>query len=186
MTQFIKAGFLTIFMLLSFPAFAQSDHRPVDYMSEFRRKINLSDFHFVTPQDRQSGFDAYKGSWVLVNLWATWCPPCISELKTFEDLDFITPDEDFKVLALSVDQQRKGQLLKKFLEDIEVYELDFAYDPLNNALRVFKYRGLPTTFLIDPELNVRAYYEGVADWSHPDTIKAIYAIIKPEGELDTE
>lgn len=153
------------------------EHPAVSEFKPYGKDVSVAGVPIKNKFGQQYRLGEHKGSWVLVNLWATWCPPCVQELPTIEELDFLTSDEDFKVLAISVDRYRNGTQLQDFLNDIGVFELEFAYDSSNQLLTFLQYRGLPTTYIISPDSKVHGIYEGVANWSDPQTIEAIKAVL---------
>jgi len=109
-----------------------------------------------------------KGQVVVVNLWATWCAPCVKEMPTLARLQGAYAGQPLQVLAISLD---KGQpdidKAKAFIADKPPlkfyhgdYSLAFSVDPPTE--------GLPTTILYDRSGRERARLTGGADWSTPD------------------
>lgn len=106
----------------------------------------------------------FKGRVVLLNLWATWCAPCVEEMPSLDRLQARLGDGEFTVLALSLDRQGRDAVAP-FLEKLGVGNLTAYLDTKNSAMRALGIRGLPTTILIDREGREVGRIEGAADWN---------------------
>ena len=108
-----------------------------------------------------------KGKIVLLNFWATWCPPCVEEMPSLVALQGKMKDK-VTVLAISVDVDEGAY--KKFLKDHGV-DLLTVRDPdekSNTLYGTFKY---PETYVIDRDGVVRRKFIGPVDWTSPDIIQ---------------
>lgn len=111
----------------------------------------------------------HAGKVVVLNFWATWCAPCVRELPSLDRLAAALPRENFAVLALSTDRggdKKAGP----FLEKLEIERLAADLDPKSALARALGLRGLPTTFVIDPDGKVVAKLEGIAEWDSPEFV----------------
>jgi thiol-disulfide isomerase/thioredoxin len=120
----------------------------------------------------------FKGKAVLVNLWATWCAPCVQEMPTLAKLAQTNAGQPLVVVPISLDSAEDGANAQAFIAkrpplpfyaDTK-YALPFAFKP--------SVASLPTTLLIDPAGNVRGRVSAGADWSGPDAKRVIEAIEK--------
>lgn len=105
--------------------------------------------------------DFLKGKVVLVNFWATWCPPCIKELPTIQKLWSSLDRSKFEVVAVNVGE--KPATVQKFLDNFDP-NLEFAI-VLDTELEVYKswgVRPVPTTYFVDRENNRR--YKGLGEF----------------------
>lgn len=101
----------------------------------------------VMLDDRPVALDAYLGRPVVVNLWATWCPPCRREMPVFEQAQSLYP----QVAFVMVNQGERAPVIQSFLER-EGLALDHVLrDPASDTMRVMGARGLPTTLFFDSE-----------------------------------
>jgi thiol-disulfide isomerase/thioredoxin len=113
----------------------------------------------------------FRGHWLLVNLWATWCAPCVREMPSLDRLQ-ARLGERIRVLAISED--RKGpEVVDPFLGSLDLKAMTIYLDPAAHAQQAFGIRGLPTSFLIDPEGALRGKLEGAAEWDSPQMLALI-------------
>jgi len=110
--------------------------------------------------------DALRGRLTLLNVWATWCAPCVKEMPALERLQSQLGGPGFAVVALSVDRGGAHQV-KPFLEKAGLSRLTIALDQPGAAMQALELRGLPTTLLLDAEGREVARFEGAAEWDAP-------------------
>jgi thiol-disulfide isomerase/thioredoxin len=110
----------------------------------------------------------FKGRYVLLNLWATWCAPCVSELPALARLKERVPG--LAVLAVDVWKSDKPAQVQSFLKTHDAAALGTLTDKDVTLERSFGAYGLPMTVLIDPKGNVVAKAEGAAKWDAPDAV----------------
>ncbi len=123
-------------------------------------QIHVKDFNW-TLQDRDGkmiNMASFKGQVIVVNLWATWCPPCVAEMPSFQKL---YNDYGHKVVFLFIanDEPEKVErfLAKNGYELPVFFQISMAPEEMNS-------NALPTTYMIDSEGNIVASKTGAADW----------------------
>jgi len=118
-----------------------------------------------------------KGRVVLINFWATWCPPCRREMPSMERLTQQLKGEAFSVLAVNVGES---------VNDIELFtsqlDADLSFpillDRSSQSMQAWKISGLPTTYLVDKKGRVVAGAIGGREFDHPDVVRAIRTVLK--------
>ena len=106
----------------------------------------------------------YAGEVVLLNIWATWCPPCREEMTSIERLHRAFGPRGLRVLAVSIDGKGDEQAIRNFVRE---YGLTFAilHDPEGDIQRIYRTTGVPETFVIARDGIIRKKVIGDADWS---------------------
>jgi thiol-disulfide isomerase/thioredoxin len=133
---------------------------------ELAPPLPVPEASFYTSNGKKINLNMFKGAWLLVNFWATWCAPCISELPSLYNLKQNKSSSKFKILLVSID--RAGpKVYKPFLKKLGLSQLKSASDPKANLMRALKISGIPTTLLIDPKSYIVGMYTGDAKWDHP-------------------
>jgi thiol-disulfide isomerase/thioredoxin len=121
---------------------------------------------FMTPDGAPHRLDEFKGRAMVVNLWATWCAPCVSEMPALEALSKALAPQDIAVLPLSSD--RGGvDVVQAWYQQHGITGLPVLLDPKGALVRAFNAKGIPTTVIIGQSGLVVARLEGVADWAAP-------------------
>ncbi len=117
----------------------------------------------------------YRGKYILLNFWATWCAPCRKEMPQLAELQSEFGGDDFEVLTIATGRNSPTGI-KKFFEEIGVDNLPRHQDPRQSLAGQMAIFGLPITVLIDPEGREVARLRGDADWAS-DNAKAIIATV---------
>ena len=117
---------------------------------------SAAEFSFIDTQGETQSLARYKGRWVLLNLWATWCSPCLAEMPALETLS--KSRKDLIVLGLAIDGQSEARV-KEFAEKLHVTYPVIAGTA--ESAKPFKTRGYPTSFLFDTAGNRVFAKEGV-------------------------
>jgi thiol-disulfide isomerase/thioredoxin len=113
---------------------------------------------------------ALRGRMVLVNFWATWCAPCITEMPSLVRLQ--AKLGDLAVLAVSEDR-RGAELVEPFLAKYQLTGLKTFLDPKNAVGHAFGVEGLPTSILIGRDGRIVGELQGAAEWDSPAMLKLI-------------
>jgi thiol-disulfide isomerase/thioredoxin len=118
----------------------------------------------------------FLGHGMVVNLWATWCVPCVAELPALASLARTLAPDDIAVMPLSSD---RGGLAKvqAFFDERGISGLPILLDPKGAAGQAWGARGIPTTLIIDRQGRERARAEGAADWASPGAAEVIRKLV---------
>ena len=117
-----------------------------------------------------------KGNVVLVNFWATWCPPCREEIPSMAALNRIMSGRPFRMLAISVDQGGKGAVEDYFKRSGT--SLPALLDSDEKVGKLYGITGVPETFVIDKRGVIIKKVIGPLDWSHPEVVNFLIEAMK--------
>ncbi|SIQ60758.1 MULTISPECIES: TlpA disulfide reductase family protein [unclassified Bosea (in: a-proteobacteria)] len=132
---------------------------------------------FTGPDGQPMTLAALKGKTLLVNLWATWCAPCLKEMPALDALQKAMGGPDFAVVAINIDTRNLDKP-KAWLAENKVTALPFYGDPQAatfQALRAaHKVEGMPVSIIVDRQGCELGILQGPADWASADS-KALMA-----------
>lgn len=129
---------------------------------------------FVDASGSRTHLAAMRGKVVLLNIWATWCPPCRKEMPSLDRLQGRLGGPGFEVVALSIDKGAGGlPAVKAFYAALGLPNLRVYNDPDGEAGFRIGAPGVPTTLLLDREGREIGRVSGAADWDGPEAIALI-------------
>lgn len=121
-----------------------------------------------------------RGRVVVLNVWATWCAPCIREMPALQRLHERLEDRGLSIVAVSVDAAGPGagdDVVRAFVDE---YGLTFTVlrDASGRIEDAFRVAGLPTTFVIDRDGRIRSKVLGARDWDDPALASEIESLLE--------
>ncbi|MGB0683957.1 MAG: TlpA family protein disulfide reductase [Magnetovibrionaceae bacterium] len=120
--------------------------------------------------------DAFTGQVLLLNLWATWCGPCVAELPSLQRLQAMRGGKDFQVLAVATDRAG-ARKVKPFVKRLGLDDLLVLLEPTGDMMRAFGTNLLPTTLFVDRFGSILGGIQGATDWDTPPVIAALDNLI---------
>jgi thiol-disulfide isomerase/thioredoxin len=130
------------------------------------------DIIFVDAQGAKHRLSDLRGHGVVVNLWATWCAPCVAEMPSLAALSKDVAPHNVVVLPLSSDHGGVAAVTA-FFQQHGITGLPVLLDPDGDAERAFNVPGIPTSVVVDKSGMVQARIEGSADWSTPSAVALV-------------
>jgi thiol-disulfide isomerase/thioredoxin len=121
---------------------------------------------FVAADGSEHHLADFIGRGMVVNLWATWCGPCVAEMPSLAALSKTLAPNDIAVLPLSSDRGG-ASVVEAFYKEHGITGLPVLLDPKSAAAHAWRARGIPTSVIIDRQGRERGRLEGSADWSTP-------------------
>ena len=121
----------------------------------------------VQDSDRKLSLDQFRGQVVVLNFWATWCPPCVEELPSLMNLQERMRERGVTVLGVSIDVD--GDAYHRFLK---LHNINFltVRDPEQKVAGMYGTTGWPETYIIDRQGVLRRKFVGPVDWNSPEVI----------------
>jgi thiol-disulfide isomerase/thioredoxin len=130
---------------------------------------------FTTRAGEPKQLADFREHLVLVNLWATWCAPCVEEMPA---LDRLQTKLGAALTVLAISEDRRGaDLVEPFLTQHGINNLGIYLDPKSAATDAFGVQGLPTSFLIDGDGKIIGKLEGAAKWDEPAMLAVLQRYI---------
>jgi len=113
-----------------------------------------------------------KGKVLVINFWATWCPPCRREMGSLERLHLATESQDIVVLAVNVGENVDSVF--SFLGTVEPQpSFSMLFDSDAGNMEPWGVKGLPTTYVVDPDGFIRYRAVGGREFDHPELMKKV-------------
>ena len=134
---------------------------------------------FVDAEDAPHALADWRGKWVVLNFWATWCAPCRHEMPGLDRIEAELGGANFAVVPVATGRNPLPAI-RRFFEETELRHLPVLRDPQQTVAREMGVFGLPVTVLIDPEGREIARLTGDADWDGPEA-RAIFAALLAGG-----
>jgi thiol-disulfide isomerase/thioredoxin len=152
----------------------------LDPLSQVLKLVNppvrLPDIGFEMADGTLHHLSDFKGHGMVVNLWATWCAPCVAELPALSKLSRALAPQDIAVLPLSSDRGG-SKVVRAFFDAHDVTGLPVLLDPRGAATEAWGVDGIPTTMIIDRDGMERARLEGPADWATPEAAALVRRLV---------
>ena len=164
--------------LLIFPAQAAEREQPkLGYtLTALSKPVPAPDFTLKDIDGKKFSLKEYRGKVVLLNFWATWCPPCRREMPSMERLNQELRGKDFVVLALN--QMEDTDQVFTYTAELAVSPtFTILFDKNSDVSRAYGVLGLPTTYLIDKKGNIRFRAIGGREFDHPEVKKQIMQLM---------
>jgi thiol-disulfide isomerase/thioredoxin len=177
---------LLVAVLAALIALSVDPARAVSGMEKFTRAEELQpapDVEFTDLSGAPAKLSDFRGKVVLVNLWATWCTPCVAEMPSLVKLQREMGTRDFVILALSSDRGG-ARVVEPFIKEHKLGSLAVFLDPKGIATRSLGARALPTSILLDRQGREVGRLRGTADWASREAIELVRSLFSGTERAD--
>lgn len=137
----------------------------------------LPEIGLVGMDDAPRSLAEYRGKWVLVNFWATWCPPCRKEMPSLDALQGEMGGENLAVVTVATGRNAVPAITEFFAE-AGVTRLPVLRDPKAQLARQMGVAGLPVTVILNPEGEEVGRLIGDADWNGAEARAVLTALMQ--------
>lgn len=139
-------------------------------------------------QRNPASLEDFRGDVVLLNVWATWCPPCREEMPSMQRLYESYEGRDFEVVAVSIDARegktddfgRPGGDIQAFADSLGL-TFPILHDPSGEIQDIYKMTGVPESFVIGRDGMIYKRVTGATEWDAPDHRELIDRLLASEG-----
>ena len=126
---------------------------------------------FVSADGQTFTLESLRGKTALVNVWATWCAPCLAEMPSLDRLQALRGGDDFQVVTISIDRTKYEPA--KFFADNDIENLSPWHDGSYGIPGNLQLRGYPTTVIYNPQGREVAILEGEAEWDSREALALV-------------
>ena len=160
---------------------SQATTEPPRRFKPHKEPVPVAEIRFQDARGRELTLANFKGKAVLLNMWATWCPPCRKEMPTLDRLQATLGGPGFEVVALSIDRDGSASV-RTFYDEIQIRSLPIYVDPSADAMQKLSIVGVPTTMLIDASGREVWRHVGPETWDAPAIVDELRDAIAPSRE----
>ncbi|WP_455217438.1 redoxin domain-containing protein [Kaarinaea lacus] len=155
-----------------------STHRELKKITGRLRKTSndfqANHFELEDIKGKKHSLSQYRGNVLIVNFWASWCPPCIHEIPSMSKLYKDMSGRPFTILAINLGEKQED--VREFLQDFPV-DFPVLLDPQQTQPKQWKVFAFPTSFLLDKKGVVRYSVAGGIDWSEKEVTDVIESLL---------
>ena len=157
-------------MLLMVSMWSGSQTMAAGSLEPFQDSAGGKEFELKDLENKSHTLSDYRGKVVLVNFWASWCSPCIREMPSLQRLANHFKDRPFEILAVSVSEQRA-----RVIRQAKRINVDFTIllDKKGETFKRWQAKMLPTSFIIDPDGQIRYQAIGPLEWDSDEVLEIV-------------
>jgi thiol-disulfide isomerase/thioredoxin len=165
-----KIQILLIILNLTFISFVLKSNN-IEKIQIVKDNYYIESLKLINYKEKSALLKDKKASYYILNFWASWCAPCIKEMKSLNALQ--KKKSDIRVITISQDKELSNSI--EFFKKNNYKQLEKYYDKDKNILSTFSIRGLPTTFIANKDFKVFAKVEGIIEWDSEEFLNWLYS-----------
>jgi cytochrome c biogenesis protein CcmG/thiol:disulfide interchange protein DsbE len=141
--------------------------------------MTAPEFRLPDLQGKTQRLSDYRGKVVFLNFWATWCKPCKEEMPSMQVLWENLKNQDFMMLAVSMDRVTTTKDIPSFVESLKL-SFPILTDSWGQTDKRYKLMGVPETYIIDQNGVLREKVIGPRDWTRPESLDTIVQLLQKQ------
>jgi peroxiredoxin len=167
---------VAFFLMFSCPSVGgQAPYQILEALGFTVLKGTPIDFELPDLSGGKTSLSAFRGKWVLLVFWATWCGPCVEEMPALEALYREHKARGFSVVGASVDTD---QALPKNFQFENQISFPLLHDPSGSVSSKYQASALPTLYVISPDWKLAGILQGAKDWNSQVVRQNLQALLK--------
>ena len=173
MFTFVRIVFFSLSFGFTFSAFS-ADDQAIEPLFALEDSLAASDFELFDQQGQTHTLADYKGQVLIVNFWATWCPPCIHEMPALQNLRTTLRERGLEVLGINMGETQAQ--VDTFTNQVAV-DFPLLLDENMVATMAWQVQNLPTTFVVNKDGMIIYAEVGDKPWDDPVIMQQIEALL---------
>lgn len=145
---------------------------------KYDKPVYLPDVKLAGPRGEDVALSDFKGKHMILNLWATWCAPCVGELPQLRALRQHYITGDWSVIAVSVDRRGDVEKIVDFLTRYKIGQVAGYHDYTYGLQKALPPEGLPVTFIVNERGRILYKIQGAAVWNSQDIVEFLDYVAK--------
>ena len=170
--QFTRAPLLLLTFFLLMIGTSSAISAPIN-LTELEVPQRAPTLELISIDKNVHTLSEYKGKPVIINFWATWCPPCVKELPAFNRAWSKVKDKGIEMIAVNVGDD--PQTVIEFMKDIPI-DFTVLLDPDSEQISGWQMHGLPSTFILNPNGEVAYQAVGEREWDNDELLAKVLAL----------
>ncbi|MDH5517994.1 MAG: TlpA family protein disulfide reductase [Gammaproteobacteria bacterium] len=146
-------------------------------LQQYQGTISNPYLNFSDLSATRHTFENHRGDVLLLNFWASWCPPCVKELPSLNRLQSEIKHPNFKILAINIGEEENK--VQAFLRPMTI-DFPVLTDPEGLSVLPWKLVAFPSSFVIDKKGNIRYGLFGAIEWDNPEVIGIIQHLLSED------
>ncbi|USD38163.1 MULTISPECIES: TlpA disulfide reductase family protein [Ferrimonas] len=151
---------------------------------EFSNARKPPELIFDDRQGKPVSMNQHRGKVTLINIWASWCGPCIKELPAMRQLEQDYAHKNLKVVPVSIDELSPDEVYE-VLANYQLDDIDSLFDMEHSMNGVMPVNVVPATYVLDSNGNLVGFVRGYLDWEDKDVAPYLDQLIDKYTHLDT-
>jgi peroxiredoxin len=139
-----------------------------------KKEVQAIDFTVESLVGDSESLSDYRGKVIFLNFWATWCGPCKAEVGEIDALHETLKDEDFMIMALSIQEQKKK--VSKFMKSNDI-DFPVYLDSDGAVAAMYAVNGIPTTYIIAPDGTIVGRAIGPRQWGGTESVELMRSLM---------
>ncbi len=172
-----RFGLLALLLLAVFAAIT-AEGKPPAKLRAVKHPIPASDFYLRDLDGELVRLSDFRGKVVLLNFWATWCPPCRKEMPAMQQLYQVYKDKGLEIVAVSVDTASTGEV-RAFVEELGL-TFPVLHDRDSLVSRLYSNPGVPSSYLINAQGKLAYRVLGEYDWFGENAKNTVEKLLQAE------
>ena len=144
-----------------------------ELLSPLPEAVEAPAFELSGPNGNIYRLEDWQGQPLIVNFWATWCPPCRAEMPSMQRAWTRIRDEGVGLIAINVGED--AETIKAFIEQVPV-DFPLPMDADSSVTQSWPLKGLPTTFVVAPDGRLVYQATGEREWDDPALLDQVRAL----------